>query len=96
MRKTPTKDSRHTAQHRHLHPKRRASVEDFVAAAVPKMHEFYHICPNAHVFPVHLIERHRARTQRVEAELVRLIDEFGDVTADVVRMDADTTSRKGA
>jgi primosomal protein N' (replication factor Y) len=42
------------------------------------------------------LKKFGAGTQRVEAELVRLIDEFGDVTADVVRMDADTTSRKGA
>lgn len=42
------------------------------------------------------LKKFGAGTQRVEAELVRLIDEFGDVTADVVRMDADTTTRKGA
>lgn len=42
------------------------------------------------------LKRFGAGTQRVEAELVGLIAEFGDVAAEVVRMDADTTSRKGA
>lgn len=37
-----------------------------------------------------------AGTQRVEAELIALIDSFPNVNAPVIRMDADTTKGKGA
>jgi primosomal protein N' (replication factor Y) len=37
-----------------------------------------------------------AGTQRVEAELRAVVDGFPDIEADIIRMDADTTSAKGA
>lgn len=42
------------------------------------------------------LKKFGAGTQRVEAELRGVIDDFKDVDAKVIRMDADTTTRKGA
>lgn len=42
------------------------------------------------------LKKFGAGTQRVEDELVALIDTFDDVSAPVIRMDADTTKTKGA
>ncbi|MBQ9068732.1 MAG: primosomal protein N' [Eggerthellaceae bacterium] len=42
------------------------------------------------------LKRFGAGTQRVEAELLSLLDSFADIDALVVRMDADTTRTKGA
>ena len=41
------------------------------------------------------LKRLGAGTQRVEVDLVNLIEAFGDVDARVIRMDADTTKNKG-
>ena len=50
-------------------------------------------CPECHS---PYLKKFGAGTQRVEAELRALIETFTDVSADVVRMDADTTKTKGA
>ena len=42
------------------------------------------------------LKRFGAGTQRVEAELASILAGFSDVDAHIVRMDADTTARKGA